>query len=145
MAEKKVLGFDVLFNLAIKFVENQKGVWDQRAWSNFLMDTQKAGFELSDDVKTYLNLVMKSMMKLYNVSGATKDIQVCTADIFEQAAQFFIKTSGAYDPLEWEAFLKDLRRRGVDLTNETRLYLGKIFELASEVYSDLYPLMKNDE
>ncbi len=145
MEEKKLLGFDAFNDLAIKFVEHQKGVWDQRAWADFLLDAQKAGFELSDDVKTYLGSVTKSMMKLYSAWGATKDIQVCTLDIFEQAARFFMETRGVFGPPEWEAFLKDLREKGNDLTNETRLYLEKIFEMASQVFTDLSSLTEKAE
>ncbi len=145
MAKKGMRGFDVLADLAVKFVERQKGVWDHTAWLDFLLDVQKAGFELSKDTKTHLGSVLESMMKLYNVSTNTENMQCCTLNIFEHAAIFFMKTRGAYDPSEWEAFLKDLQKKGVELSNETRSYLEKIFELSNEIFADLLPKMKKAE
>ncbi len=72
---KKVMGFEVLFDLAILFVERQKGIWDYKAWLDFLLEVQREGFELSCDVKSYFGLMMELMKKLYETATATQGME----------------------------------------------------------------------
>ena len=128
MAEKTMGGFDVLIDLAGKFVDSQKGMWDHTAWLNFLSEAQKKTVELSDDMKNNLGLVLESMKKFYNGSTATKGMENVMAGISEHTINFFKKTKGVWDQSEFETYVKDIQKEGFDLTDETRSYLGEVFE-----------------
>ncbi len=145
MAERVIRGFDFLVSLAGKFVDSQKGVWDRKEWLNFLSDVQKLGFELSNDMMNDLNSVVESMKKLYKDSTSTESIRLYTDDVYEQAVIFLMNTKGIYDQSEWETFLNDLQKEGVDLTDEIMSYLEEIFEAAKNINFTLLPIIKKAE
>ncbi len=134
MAEKAMVGFDVLVDLAGKFVESQKGVWEHTAWLGYLSDVQKKGDEMTDDTKTYLGLVLEGMKKVYKATADTKGISDLTVD-------FIKKTKGVWDQSGLEAYLKDLQKKGYDLTDETRSYIGEVIEASRKVYTVLPSLV----
>ena len=139
MAEKTMGGFDVLIDLAGKFIDSQKGMWDHTAWVNFLSEAQKKTVELSDDMKNNLGLVLESMKKFYNASTATKGMENVMAGISEHTINFFKKTKGVWDQSELETYVKDIQKKGFDLTDETRSYLGEVFESLKGFYTVLSP------
>ncbi len=145
MAHKKIEGFDVLTDLAGKFVESRKGIWDHIAWLTFLLDIQKKGFALSDNMKTYLGLVLNAMKKLYDATTATKGMENVMSDISEYSVNFIKRTKGIWNHSEWEIFLKDFQKKGIDLTEETSSYLGQFLETVREIYIILPPVMGNVE
>lgn len=142
MAKKTMGGFDVLVDLAGKFVENQKGVWDHTAWQNFISDVQKKGTDLSDDMKDNVGLVLESMKKFYNASTSAKGIENVMADISNDTIDYFKKTKGLWDQAEWEAYLNNIQKKGIDLTDETRSYLGEVFESLKGFYTVFTPQEK---
>ncbi len=91
---------------------------------------------------SHLSSVVESMMNLYNATTSTESIQLYTEDIYEHAVNFLMKTKGVYNQSEWEAFLKDLQKKGIDVTEETMSYLYEIFETAKNVKFTLLPTMK---
>ncbi len=139
MGKKGIGGFDSLIDLAGKFVERQKGIWDHDAWVDFLAEMQKNGFKLNDDMKSYLGLVLESMKKVYDSGMITKGMENVVSDMSSNAVKFIQKTSGAWDQSGWEAFLKDFQKKGVDLTDETRSYLGGVLEAVKALYAVLPP------
>ncbi len=145
MEEKKPGGFDVLIDLVGKFVERQKGAWDHSAWLNFLMDIQKMGFELSDDMKDYIGSVLESMKKLYHACIASENIQRYMVDIAEYVLEFIKDTGGSWGHLEWEVFLKDLQKKDCDLSEEMRSYIGEVLESVKGLYIALLPLLNKEE
>ncbi len=138
-------GSDVLVDLAGKFVESQKGMADHTAWSDFLSDVQKKGIELSDEMKSNLALVLESMKKVYAATEATKGMENVMSDISDHTVNFMKKTKGVWDQPGWEAYLKDLQKKGIDLTDETRSYLGEILEASRKIYSVLPPIVSKAE
>ncbi len=145
MAERVMRGFDILVSHARKFVESQKGEWDQTAWLDFTSDVQKLGFELSDDMMNYLSSTVESMKNLYNATTATERLRLSIEDIHDHVVSFLMKTRGVYDESEWKAFLKDLQKKGFDLTEETMSYLKEIFEAANDINLALLPITKKAE
>jgi hypothetical protein len=142
MAKKTMGGFDVLVDLTSKFVEAQKGAWDHTAWLNFLSDVQKKGLELSDDMTDNLGLVLESMKKFYSASADIKGIETAMADISNSAIDYFKKTKGAWSQSEWETYLNNVQKKGIELTDETRSYLGEVFESLKGFYTVLSPAEK---
>ncbi len=145
MAEKTMIGFDVLVELAGKYVEIQKGVWDHTTWLDFLTDVQKKGFELSSDMKTYLGSVMEAMKKFYEVITTTKGMENAMLEISRHTVDFIKYTQGIWTPSGLDAFLKDIQKRGFDLTEETKSYLSEILESVSKLYTTLPPMVSKEE
>jgi len=139
MAKKLFTGFDTLFDLAILFIERQKGMGDYAAWADFLVDVQKKGFELSDGMKSYFGFMMELMKNLYEKATATREMEVVLLEIFEHTLNFIKKTKGVWNPSEWDIFWKDLMKRNVDLTDEMRSYLIESFKAVREFYTALPP------
>ncbi len=137
MAEKAMPGFDVLIDLSRKFVESQKGVWEHTAWQDFLSDVQKKGFELSDDMQTYLGSILEAMKKVYGTVTATKGMEKVMADVSKLTVDFITKTKGVWDQAGWESFLKDLQKKGVEYTDESRSYFEEVLEASRTIYASL--------
>ena len=135
MAKKTMGGFDVLIDLAGKFVDSQKGMWDHTAWLNFLSEAQKKGLELSDEMRDNLGLVLESMKKFYNTVAATQGIENAMAGISWHIIDFFKKTGIVGEQAEFEAYIEGLQKKGVDLTDETIAYLKGIFESTKGLYT----------
>ncbi len=135
MALKLMEGFDVLVDLAGKFVEKQKGAWDHTAWLDLLSDVQKKGIELSDDMTANIGSVLEGMKKVYETTAATKGMENVMSDISELTVNFIKKTKGVWDQSGWETYLKDLQTKGVNLTDETRSYLEEVLKASKELYT----------
>jgi hypothetical protein len=135
MAEKVTEWFDAVMSFTSRFVESQRGTWDNAAWMNFLDGLQKKGFELTDAMKSYTGPVLESMKKIYDTSLQTKGMQRSLSDISEHTVSFMKTTKGIWDQNGWESFLKDLQTKGVALTDETRNYIAGILAAARDLYS----------
>ncbi len=48
---------------------------------------------------------------------------------------FVTKTKGIWDQAGWESFLKDLQKKGVEYTDESRSYFGEVLEAAKQLYT----------
>ncbi|MBF0343404.1 MAG: hypothetical protein HQL06_04150 [Nitrospirae bacterium] len=134
MAAKVTEVFDDLVKVAGKFVEKQKGAWDHSAWLDFLSGVQKKGLIMSEDVQRYIGSMLESMKKLYNASMVSENVKNIVSDISEYTVEFIKKTKGVWDNKEGEVFLKELQRRGIELTDETKSYLGGVLESVKKVY-----------
>ena len=145
MAEKVMGGFDSLIDLARKFVETQKGVWEHADWLNFLSDARKKGFELTSDMETYLGSALEAMKKVYEATSATKGMENVMSDISDLTVNFVKKTKGVWDQSGWEAFLTDFQKKGIDLTDEMISYFGEVLEAARSVYNIFPPGVSKPE
>ncbi len=145
MAKKALEGFDILVDLAGKFVERQKGGWDHTAWLEFLSDVQRRGFELSDEIKADLGLVTESMKKFYTAVTAARGVENVMLRISDDTVNFVKKTRGVWDYSGWEGLLKEFHKKGLDLTEETVSYLGEILESVKGLYTVLPPPVSKRE
>ncbi len=145
MAEKESTGFDLLFDLAITFIERQKSMLEYSSWMDYLLDMQKKGFEISDDMKTYLDSVIKTTTYLYETAMTTEGIEDVLLEIFEDTMKFLKKTKGVWDPIEWDAFLKDILKRNTDLNEETKTYFVNVLKAMRDIYSALPPAVSDLE
>jgi hypothetical protein len=135
MAEKVTEWFDTFMNLAGKFVESQRGVWDNAAWTDFIAGLQKKGFELTDTMKNYAGSVLESMKRVYETTLQTKGMERSILDISDHTVSFMKTTKGIWDQKGWESFLKDLQKKGFTLTDEMRNYLGGVLAAARDLYA----------
>ncbi|MBF0317662.1 MAG: hypothetical protein HQL04_05750 [Nitrospirae bacterium] len=134
MATKVTDVFDELVRIAGKFVERQKGAWDHSAWLDFLSGVQKKGVDVSEDVQRYIGSMLEAMKKLYNASSATENVKTALLEISEHTVDFIKQTKGVWNQKDAEVFLKDLQKKGIELSEETKSYLGGVLESVKRVY-----------
>ncbi len=144
MAGKTIIGFDALVDLTGKFIESQKGVWDHDEWLKFLKDTQKKGFELSDDMINYLGSVLEAMKKVYESITTTKGARNVMSGIAAETINFIKTTKGVWGHSEWETFLKSIQTMGINLTDESMAYLGSVLESVNKIHATLPPLVSKE-
>ncbi len=90
--------------------------------------------EVTEEVQSNASTLLESMKKFYDVAGDIKGIQDVMKEAADSVSEFVKKNQGQWDQAEWEAFLKDLQKKGVTLNEETQTYIGNILEVAKEVY-----------
>ncbi|MEO5360245.1 MAG: hypothetical protein H7843_07315 [Nitrospirota bacterium] len=134
MAKKSTGQFDDIIESAAKFVEQQKGVWDHTAWTDFLSGISKMGFDIDSEMKAYLGSLLESMKKYYTAASATSGISSTMKGIAEDTVTFITKTKGSWDHSGWEEYLKDMHKKGAELSEETTKYLGSVLEISKELY-----------
>jgi len=130
--------FDDILNAAAGFVEKQKGFWDHTAWDGFVRDMRARGFQFSDEMLSHLGQVLDSMKKFYRATSIESvgiDPGKILDGVAEQAAKFVAQTKGMWDHDKWEHFLADIRKRGVNVSGDTALYLGEMLESVKRIYS----------
>ena len=125
--------FNDLIKRASQFVEKQKGVWDHSKWQAFLSELQQKGDEMTEEMKDHLGVVLESMKKYYK--NATVTGRKMHAEISDQAAKLVEKTRGKWEHLDWEKFVADIQKKGVELTEEAKKDLGDVLESAKKFYS----------
>lgn len=124
-----------LIKKAAQFVEKQKGAWDHSRWQAFLSDTEKIGGTMNEEMQRYLGAVTESMKKFYEHTAGTR--KKMTGTVSDQVARFVDKTKGKWEHLEWEKFVKDIQKKGTDITESNRAHLGGILEAAKKFYHSL--------
>lgn len=134
MAKKMMGQFDDIIEFAAKFVEQQKGVWDHTAWTGFLSEINKMGVDVTAEMKSYLGTLLESMKKYYGVASATDGITTAMTSIAENTVDFIKKTKGEWDQTGWETYLKEIQKKGMELTDETTKYLGTVLETSKDLY-----------
>ncbi len=125
---------DVL-STAQNFVDEQKGKWDDLQWQEFLNDMQKKGIEVSDEMKNNAGAVLESMKNVYNSMSATDGVSASLSELTNDIVQFVKKQKGTWNHAEWEALLESLQKKGMELTDETKNYVGGILEAAKKIYT----------
>ena len=135
MAKQMMGQFDDLIKYAAKFVEAQKGAWDHTAWTDFLSDTEKKGFEMTNELKSYLGTTVESMKRFYSASSSTEGIATSLKSISDDSVKFIKKTNGMWNHSEWESFLKEIQKKGLSLSEETMRYTGNILESVKNLYA----------
>ena len=123
-----------LIVLAGKFVEQHKGIWDHEAWSEFIADVQKKGFDITDETSTHLGSVLESMKQFYQAATLTTGMTKVMTSIPRETVTFIQDHKGVWGQSEWEQFLAKLQKKGVAYTDETTTYLGGILESVKQLY-----------
>lgn len=120
--------FSKLIELNLKFVEQQKGIWDHTEWLTFLSDIQKENIKLNNDTKDSLGLVLDATRLLYIEKAKYKDL-------IELAGLFVEQQKGAWGHTEWLEFLSDIRERNIELNDDSKKYLGLVLEHMRDFYN----------
>lgn len=132
---KEMTLFDELIKQATEFVEKNREGWDHKTWLDFLSNIQSTGIKLTEEVQSYLGLMVESI-KNFNEDAFQKGRKV-TDVISEQTAHFIQQTKGIWDHSKWENFVKELTHKGVQVSGETISSLGDFLESAKKLYFSL--------
>ncbi len=135
--------FKDLINQATNFVQEQKGAWDHIKWTDLINDIQNKGTELSKEMQDSLGAILESIKKIY--STAADDIsdkiggsaEKTVPKITDQATRFIEETKGAWDYADWEEFIKDMQKRGIKITEDTKYYIDEVLVSGRNFYNSL--------
>ncbi len=72
-SKKKKSGVQELLSMAGRFVEKQRGKWEHKDWEVFLDHVNKAGVELTDEVKRNLGNVLEASKHFYSKVSVVPD------------------------------------------------------------------------
>ena len=62
-----------MLKMAGDFVTQQKGKWEHKDWEKFLDRAQRAGFDLSDEVKKSLGHILEASKQFYSAVSVVPD------------------------------------------------------------------------
>jgi hypothetical protein len=128
-------GFEMFMDAASKFVEQNKGTWDHKAWTDLMSNMQKKGLEVNSEMMACTGTVLECMKKYYGATSNTQGIVKTMNKVSENMVDFVKDNKGMWDHAKWTAFVQDLQKKGVEMNEETTSYLGGILEAAKGFYS----------
>jgi non-homologous end joining protein Ku len=73
MATSSKSSLQELLDMAGRFVEQQRGRWEHKDWEKFLDQVNKAGVELTDEVKRNLGNVLEASKHFYSKVSVVPD------------------------------------------------------------------------
>lgn len=129
--------FNVLMDLSAKFVEHSRGELKQGDLSGFLSELQNKGVEISDEMRSSVEVMLKSMNSYYNAVADTNGITGAVANLSDEAVRFVTDNENNWDQQKWENFLSNIRNSGLELTDETKTYVCGILDSAKEICTAL--------
>ncbi|KJR43521.1 hypothetical protein MCHI_000583 [Candidatus Magnetoovum chiemensis] len=122
-------------DLSTKFVQKQGGVWDHTAWLEFISEVQKKGFAISNDMQSNIGKFIESLKNIHNSMTSTSGIEKVMLGITDNITSFIKNNKGNWDHSAWEELVKDIQKKGVDLSDESKSYLGNVVEAAKGLYT----------
>ena len=123
--------FDDIASYGMNFVERQRGIWDHEKWEHFLVEVQKKGILITEEAGNSLGNMLESFKRFYMASSM--DLRVL--DELAASAQDFVKKhKGVWDHHLWLAFLNDIQKQNVSLTEEISSSIGLVLESLKRIY-----------
>jgi len=135
MATEKTARFEELTRLASDFVTAQKGLWDHAAWTDFLSNVRKKGFDISDEMKTNLGELLEAMKGFYSAAASTKSVEKAMKGVVNESATFVKQHKGVWGHTDWEDFVKTVRQNTQTVSEGTMTYVGGILESMKVFYA----------
>jgi hypothetical protein len=127
--------YEMFVHLASKFVDNQKVLWEHNRWLDFLLEMQKKGIDVSDEMKTRFGQVLESMKKVYNTLSGTSEIENIMVEISEHMFRFSKNTENIWSQSQWEILLGTIEKKGIELNDELRVYFMEFILNMNDFYS----------
>jgi hypothetical protein len=135
MATASTTPFEELTKLASDFVTSQRGMWDHKAWVDFLSRVQKKGVALSEDMQSRLGDLLEAMKDYHTAVSATDDIEQAMATVFNESVAFIRRQKGVWGHAEWEDFVKTMQQSTRTWSEGTEAYLGGVLESLKAFYA----------
>ncbi len=143
--------FKDVINQATNFVQEQKGVWDHIKLTDLINDIQNKGTKLNKEMQDSLGSILESIKKIYfttaddisdNIGGSAEKTM---SNITNQTTKFIEETRGMWDLTDWERFIKDIQKKGIKITEDTKNYIDEVLVSARKFYNSLSITAKKQE
>jgi len=134
MATATTAPFEELTRLASEFVTSQKGMWDHKAWMDFLSRVQQKGVEISEELQWKLGDLLEAMKEYHMAVSSTEDIEKAMSTIFNESVAFIKRQDGVWGHAEWEDFVTTIRQNTQTWSDGTETYLGGVLESLKAFY-----------
>jgi len=135
MASSGITPFEELTKLASDFVTSQKGMWDHRAWMDFLSRVQRKGVEISEEMQSKLGDLLEAMKEYHTAITSTEDVQKAMSIVFDESVAFIIRQKGVWGHAEWEDFVKTIQQNTHTCSDGMEAYLGGVLESLKVFYT----------
>ncbi len=98
-----------------------------------------------------LGTILESIKKVYftaaddisdNIGGGAEKT---VSKITDQATRFIEETKGTWDHTDWEEFIKDMQKKGIKTTEDTKNYIDEVLVSARKFYHSLSITAKKQE
>jgi len=145
MATARITPFEELTKLASDFVTSKKGMWDHRAWLDFLSRVRQKGVEISDDMQRKLGDLLEAMKEYHTAVSSTEEIQEVMSTVFNESVAFIKRQKGVWGHAEWEDFVRTIQQNTHTWSDGTEAYLGGVLESLKVFYamSSAAPVQKS--
>jgi hypothetical protein len=134
MATTRAAPFEELTKLASDFVTSQEGMWDHKAWMDFLSRVQKNGVEISEDMQSKLGDLLEAMKEYHSAVSSTDDVEKAMSTVFNESAAFIKRQKGVWGHAEWEDFVKTIQQNTRTWSEGMEAYLGGVLESLKGFY-----------
>ena len=115
MATASTASFEELTKTASDFVTSQSGMWDHKAWMDFLARVRTTGVEISEDMQPKLGDLLEAMREYHTAVSSTDDIEQAMSTVFNESVAFIKRQKGVWGHAEWEDFSREMLEQGGDL------------------------------
>ena len=135
MSTARTAPFEELTRLASDFVTSQKGMWDHRAWMDFLANVQQKGVEISEEMQSKLGDLLEAMKEYHTAVSSTEDIEQAMSTVFNESVAFINRQKGVWGHAEWEDFVKTIQQNSRTWSEGMEAYLGGVLESLKAFYA----------
>jgi predicted flap endonuclease-1-like 5' DNA nuclease len=135
----KATTFDELTKFASDFVTAQKGLWDHTAWTDFLSNVRRRGFDVSEEMQSDLGELLEAMKRFYSAAASTECVEKAMRIVVNESVAFVKKHKGVWGHSDWEDFVNTVRQNTQVVSEGTTTYLGGVLE-SMKVFYSLTPL-----
>ena len=110
MTTTRTTPFEELTRLASDFVAAQKGMWDHKAWMDFLSRVQQKGIEMSEEKQARLGDLLEAMKEYHIAVSSIENVEKAMSTVLNESVAFINRQQGVWGHSEWEDFLKTMQQ-----------------------------------
>jgi hypothetical protein len=134
MATTRAATFEELTRLASDFVTSQKGMWDHKAWIDFLSRVQQQGIEVSDEMHAKLGELLEAMKEYHAAVSSSEEVEEAMNTVLNESMAFIKRQKGVWGHAEWEDFVKTVQQNTRTWSEGMEAYLGGVLESLKVFY-----------
>ena len=135
MATASTAPFEELTKTASDFVTSQGGMWDHKAWMDFLSRVRQKDVAVSEDMQSKLGDLLEAMKDYHTAVSSTDDIERAMRTVFNESVAFIKRQKGVWGHAEWEDFVKTMQQNTRTWSEGTEAYLGGVLESLKAFYA----------
>ena len=134
MATTSPASFEDLTRLASDFVTSQKGMWDHKAWIDFLSRVRQQGIEISDEMQSKLGELLEAVKEYHTAVSSSEEIEEAMNTVLNESVAFIKRQKGVWGHAEWEDFVKTVQQNTRTWSAGMEAYLGGVLESLKVFY-----------